>query len=75
MTRTKYMLLALALIVMALSTSGWTQSQTKTQWEYKIEDRCFDEGRINALGAQGWEIGAMAENNTGGRHCVFKRMR
>lgn len=44
-------------------------------WEYKTEDRCFDEKRINALGAEGWEMAGFSETDRGAWHCVFKRPR
>lgn len=45
-------------------------------WEYKIETKCSDEKRINALGAEGWELVgfSISESGLGGNwRCVFKR--
>lgn len=66
--------LFISICLLFLSVGAFS-APTPTTWEYKTEDRCFDEGRINALGAQGWELAAMAALNTGGRACVFKRAR
>ncbi|MBI3606532.1 MAG: hypothetical protein HY207_01025 [Nitrospirae bacterium] len=42
-------------------------------WEYKTEQQCFDEKRMNALGAEGWELAGFNETDRGGWHCIFKR--
>lgn len=69
----KRALLALSLIIGILFTAGWVQPTQ--QWEYKTEDRCFDEKRINALGLEGWELAGFSETDRGAWHCVFKRQK
>lgn len=60
-------------LCLAFLSVGAFSAPTPATWEYKTEDRCFDEGRINALGAQGWELAGLTALSTGGRACVFKR--
>lgn len=63
--------LILMLVVLSLSTIAFTQNSTT--WEYRIEQKCFDEKRINELGADGWELAGFDEQERGGWHCIFKR--
>jgi hypothetical protein len=68
-------LLTLAIVVGILVTSGWAQ-QSRVTWEYKTEGKCSDEKRINALGAEGWELAGFTstESGLGGNwRCIFKR--
>ena len=65
-------LLTFILLMSVLLTVGFAQSKP-TQWEYKIEQRCFDEKRLNELGAAGWELAGFDEQERGGWHCILKR--
>lgn len=67
--------LPIILIALSLLTVSANTQQKPQQWEYKTEDRCFDEKRINALGAEGWEIAGFSETGRGAWHCVFKRVK
>lgn len=66
-------LLTLALVLSILTVSAVTQQPKPQRWEYKTEDRCFDEKRINTLGSEGWELAGFSETDRGAWHCVFKR--
>lgn len=60
------------LLVCAITVMG-QHPQPTNKWEYKIEQKCFDEKRINDLGASGWELAGFDEQERGGWHCIFKR--
>lgn len=60
------------LLLTALFTVSALPQQSKG-WEYKIEQKCFDENRINSLGSEGWELAGYNEGDHGGWHCIFKR--
>lgn len=64
--------LGLIALVCFVSLSATSQSKPP-QWEYKIETKCLDTGKINDLGAEGWELAGFAE--VGGWHCIFKRIK
>lgn len=61
------------LLTLSIFSIGATIQTKPQQWEYKTEDKCFDEKRINALGSDGWEIAGFSETDRGAWHCVFKR--
>lgn len=68
-------LLALVLVGLYLVNSK-SQAASTVTWEYKIESKCSDEKKLNALGAEGWELTgfAISESGLGGNwRCVFKR--
>jgi len=67
-------LLAFGLVCLCFFTLS-AIPQSKTQWEYKTEEKCSDEKRLNALGAEGWEMSGFAETDRGAWHCVFKRQK
>jgi hypothetical protein len=72
----KRYLLTLMLVIGILATTASTQPVTQPTpqaWQYKIEQKCFDESRINQLGAEGWELAGYDEQERGGWHCIFKR--
>jgi hypothetical protein len=68
-------LIAVALGLSFASIGAVSQQSKPQQWEYKIEDRCFEEKRLNALGGDGWEMAGFSETDRGAWHCVFKRPR
>lgn len=62
------------MLLLSFIAIGWAnQGQTQRTFEYKTEDKCFDDKRLNALGTEGWELAGMTESGYGGRHCIFKR--
>lgn len=61
------------MLVLSIFSISATQQPKAQMWEYKTEDRCFDEKRINALGSEGWEMAGFSETDRGAWHCVFKR--
>jgi hypothetical protein len=73
----KQILLTLVLVLSVLSISGATQQPKPQQWEYKvIVGKCWDEKKINPLGAEGWELTTYSTWGTGSvavDTCVFKR--
>jgi len=69
----KQILLTLILVLSILSISSATQQPKPQPWEYKIEQKCFDESKINGLGSEGWELAGYNEGEHGGWHCIFKR--
>jgi hypothetical protein len=59
------------LLVCALVALG-AQPQQKT-WEYKvITGKAYDQNKLNAAGAEGWELASCA---SGLDACIFKRAR
>jgi hypothetical protein len=70
----KRIFITLALVLSVLTVSATQQSKPQ-QWEYKTEDKCFDDKRLNGLGSEGWELAGMTESGMGGRHCIFKRIK
>lgn len=65
----------LLIAVLALAVLSIGAQPTRTQWEYKTHERCYDDGSINKLGAEGWELAGFSETDGGAWHCVFKRPR
>lgn len=64
-------LLTLVLVLSTLSISGATQQPKPQQWEYKlITGKAYEEKKLNALGAEGWELASCA---SGLDACIFKR--
>jgi hypothetical protein len=74
----KRTMITLALTLSILSISAVTQ-QPKAQWEYKVVvGKCWDEKKINPLGAEGWELTTYTTWGTSGGPvdtCVFKRQK
>lgn len=68
-----FLIICLLLLTVIVATGG--NQQPQKAWEYKTEDRCFDEKRINALGAEGWDMAGFSETDRGAWHCVFKRQK
>lgn len=73
----KRILIALCLCVSVLLTVAWSQQPKPTTWEYKvIVGKCWDEKKINPLGAEGWELTTYSTWGAGMSSvdtCVFKR--
>lgn len=66
------LLIALCVSLYFVNSKSYAAPAPQT-WEYKIEEKCFDEKRINGLGAEGWELAGYNEGDRGGWHCIFKR--
>lgn len=65
------------LITASLLMTGWTgtrqrTSASNTAWEYKVVGT-IDEGRLNELGSQGWELAAGYSVGENPGILIFKR--
>lgn len=66
-------IIILLLVLSILSVSAIPQ--TKTQWEYKLDDKCYEK-KVNDLAAQGWElitIDSFTYSQVTGLTCAFRR--
>jgi hypothetical protein len=72
-------MITLALVLSILSISAATQQPKPTQWEYKaIVGKCWDDKKLNTLGAEGWELTTYSTWGTSAGPidtCVFKRQK
>ena len=69
----KRLLIGLSLSVLWLLTISAMPQKLPQAWEYKVEEKCFDEKLINLMGATGWELAGFSETDRGAWHCIFKR--
>lgn len=57
----KRSILCAALLLACLLCLGFYRTQTRTQWEYKVEYHgTISEKKLNELAGQGWELVATA---------------
>ena len=73
-------LVSAAVLLAGLFAAGIGRGSSATApqtWEYKVESKCFDEKRLNALGSQGWELAgfSISDAGVGGWHCILKRQK
>lgn len=67
----KRMLIVFALVTVSGVAMAHTQPQRPT-WEYKVENG-VSEGKMNSLGAEGWEVVAASNYNGGMPYVILRR--
>lgn len=77
MKYTKLFALAILLLIATFAFSSSRSQPAAAQWEYKvIVGKCWDEKKLNAAGAEGWEMAGYSTWSTsagGIETCIFKR--